>query len=235
MDLARIQEKNETMESGKFLMTDGFFVSGGTGYVGQALTALLLAKRNRVRVLVRPGSEHKTPRGADVVLGDALRADSFRDKLHPGDTLVHLTGVAHPAPWKGAQFRAVDLVSLRASAEAAVAAGVGHFVYVSVAHPAPVMRAYIEVRRECEAILAATGLRRTILRPWYVLGPGHRWPLALRPVYALLEALPATREGARRLGLVTLEQMVGALAWAVENPPESVRVVEVPEIRGEGR
>ena len=25
--------------------------------------------------------------------------------------------------------------------------------------------------------------RTTILRPWYVLGPGHRWPYALKPMY----------------------------------------------------
>jgi hypothetical protein len=47
----------------------------------------------------------------------------------------------------------------------------------------------------------------------------------------MLEALPPTRESARRLGLVTLEQMVRALSAAVENPPQGVRVVGVPEIR----
>ena len=41
------------------------------------------------------------------------------------------------------------------------------------------------------------------------------------------------REGARRLGLVTLPQMVGALVEAVEHPPDDVggpRVWEVPRI-----
>ena len=43
--------------------------------------------------------------------------------------------------------------------------------------------------------------------PWYVLGPGHRWPYLLLPMYKLMELLPSTRAGATRLGLVTLEQM----------------------------
>src|SRR5262249_40321166 len=106
-----------------------------------------------------------------------------------------------------------------------------HFVYLSVAHPAPVMKAYIQVRSGCEALLRASGMNATILRPWYVLGPGHRWPYALLPIYALMELLPATRPGARRLGLVTLEQMVEALVCAVESPCHGVRVIEVPEIR----
>jgi hypothetical protein len=43
--------------------------------------------------------------------------------------------------------------------------------------------------------------------------------------------MPQTREGARRLGLVTLEQMLRALTFAVENPVEGKRVMGVPEIR----
>jgi len=211
------------------------FVSGGTGYVGRALVAQLIARGHRARVLARPGSERKVPTGADVVPGNALDAATFSSAVSADDVFVHLTGVAHPAPWKEREFRAIDLVSLRASADAAKSAGVGHFVYVSVAHPAPAMHAYIRVRQECEAILNTAGLTTTILRPWYVLGPGHRWPIALAPIYSLLEAIPSTRNGARRLGLVTLEQMVAALLWAIENPPADSRVLDVPAIRLLGR
>lgn len=207
------------------------FVSGGTGYVGRALVARLIARGHRARVLARPGSERKVPAGADVIPGNALDAATFSSSVSCDDTFVQLTGVAHPAPWKEHAFRAIDLASLRASAHAAKAAGVRHFVYVSVAQPAPVMKAYIRVRRECEEILKDNRLTATILRPWYVLGPGHRWPVALKPVYALLESLSTTREAARRLGLVTLEEMVGALVWSVEHPPKESRILDVPTIR----
>ena len=69
------------------------------------------------------------------------------------------------------------------------------------------MKSYVAVRAECEAALVSSGLKSTILRPWYVLGPGHRWPHLLLPFYWLLEKIPRTREGARRLGLVTLDQL----------------------------
>jgi nucleoside-diphosphate-sugar epimerase len=71
----------------------------------------------------------------------------------------------------------------------------------------------------------------TVLRPWYVLGPGHRWPYLLMPLFGLLKRLPRTRETARRLGFVTLRQMLAALVEAVENPPESgIRIVTAEEI-----
>src|SRR5262249_41371250 len=108
---------------------------------------------------------------------------------------------------------------------------VQHFVYLSVAHPAPIMKSYIAVREECEAALLASGMNVTIVRPWYVLGPGHRWPYALLPMYWICERIPSTREGARRLGLVTLAQMTRALVWAIENPCIGARIVEVPQIR----
>jgi uncharacterized protein YbjT (DUF2867 family) len=93
------------------------------------------------------------------------------------------------------------------------------------------MHDYIAVRSQCEAAIETAGLNATILRPWYVLGPGHRWPYLLWPVYRVAELLPPTREGAQRLGLVTLEQMTNALTVAVENPVDGIRVVTVPEIR----
>ena len=206
-------------------------VAGGTGYMGQQLIAQLLARGHPVRALARPGSEHKLPAGCTAVTGDPLRADSYRTYMRPGDTFVQLVGVPHPAPHKAAQFKAIDRIAGLESVRAARERGVAHFVYVSVAQPAPVMRAFIEVRAEVERAIAASGVAATILRPWYVLGPGHRWPVALMPLYWLLERIPATADGARRLGFVTLEQMLAALVNAVEHPPASVRIVDVPTIR----
>jgi uncharacterized protein YbjT (DUF2867 family) len=207
------------------------FITGGSGYLGRKLIPLLLQRGHVVRALVRPGSEKKLPAGCIAVVGDALDGSSYAEKIAPADTFVQLVGVAHPSPAKAAEFRKVDLVAGLGAVTAAKAAGIRHFVYLSVAHPAPMMQAYIAVRAECEAAIKAAGLNATILRPWYVLGPGHRWPYALLPMYKIAEFLPPTRDAARRLGLVTLEQMTTALLGAVENPVSGTKIMEVPAIR----
>jgi uncharacterized protein YbjT (DUF2867 family) len=207
------------------------FITGGTGYLGRPLIGQLLARGCEVRALVRAGSEHKLPPGCTPVIGNALDGRSYADKIQPADTFVQLVGVAHPSPAKGKEFRRVDFASACGAIAAAAKARVQHFVYLSVAYPAPMMKSYIAVRLECEERLRASGMNATILRPWYVLGPGHRWPYTLMPLYWLFAALPPTRAGAQRLGLVTLAQMTVALAQAVENPATGVRLVEVPEIR----
>jgi len=180
---------------------------------------------------VRPGSERKAPRDCELVHGDALRAESYASQVAPADTFVHLVGVAHPNPKKAAEFRSVDLKSCREAVQAACQARVKHFIYLSVARPAPVMQEYQAARAEGERAIRERGVPATFVRPWYVLGPGHRWPTLLIPFYTLARLYPPTRAGAERLALVTLEQMTLTLAWAVENPAEEIRVLEPSHIR----
>ena len=207
------------------------FVTGGTGYLGRPLIATLLARGLDVHALVRPGSEARLPAGVNAIVGNALDETTFQRAMPAGATVVHLVGTPHPNPSKAAEFERVDLASIRATCYAARASAARHLIYVSVAHPAPVMRAYIAVRCQGEDLIAATGIPATILRPWYVLGPGHRWPYLLAPIYAILRQIPGTRDTAIRLGLVTRGAMVAALANAVIDPPaHGRRIVTVPDI-----
>jgi cytochrome b561/uncharacterized protein YbjT (DUF2867 family) len=208
------------------------FVTGGTGYIGTRLIPALLARGHRVRALARAQSVDRVAAGAVTLVGDALDSHSFVAALGPSDTLVHLVGTPHPSPAKAAEFRRVDLASVQAAATAAREAGIAHFIYISVARPAPVMAAYVAARAAGEQAIADARLTATVLRPWYVIGPGHRWPLLLVPFYAVAELVPAWRESARRLGLVTLDQIVGAIVRAVEQPPPpgTIRIVDVEGI-----
>lgn len=200
--------------------------------MGRTLIPELLKRGHHIRALARRGSESKLPAGCTLIIGDPLDRATFLEQIRPADTFVQLVGVSHPTPAKAREFRTIDLSSARESIAAAVETGVEHFVYVSVAHPAPIMKAYVEARVEGEALISSSGLKRaTILRPWYVLGPGRQWPRLLLPLYWILERLPSKRETARRLGLVTDKEMRGALLSAIENPPEGIKILSVPEIK----
>jgi uncharacterized protein YbjT (DUF2867 family) len=212
-------------------MTRNVFITGGTGYIGRVLIPRLIENGHTVRALVRRGSEQKLPSGCEAVIGNALDGESFADQVRPSDSFVQLVGVPHPSPAKAAEFQSIDLVSARASVIAAAGAGIEHFIYISVAQPAPVMKAYQAARAEGEKLIRESGMNATFIRPWYVLGPGHRWAYSLIPMYWLFERIPGTRETARRLGLVTLDQMVGAITKAVEAPVDGVRIYDVPLIR----
>jgi uncharacterized protein YbjT (DUF2867 family) len=144
---------------------------------------------------------------------------------------VQLVGVSHPSPAKAKQFREIDLKAGLEAIRVARDLRIRHFVYVSVAQPAPVMQSYEAVRAECERAITASGLAATVLRPWYILGPGHLWPYCLLPFYKVAELIPTTREGALRLGLLTIRQMIRVLVRVVGAPSDGIRILNVPDIR----
>ena len=205
------------------------FVTGGTGYIGQRLIPELIRRGHTVRALVRDGSEKKLPAGAIAVRGNALDASTFAHQVAPSDTFVQLVGVAHPAPSKAEEFRKIDLVSVRESVSAARDAGVKHFVYLSVAQPAPIMRDYVAVRAEGESLILNLGINATFVRPWYVLGPGHRWPYLILPLYWMWMLSPKSRDTARRLYPVKLARVIGATADSIDHEPDGVRIIEQPD------
>src|SRR5471030_1609945 len=116
------------------------FITGGTGYMGSRLIPLLVQRGHEVKAVVRKGSENKLPVGTTPVGADPLRMDSYAEQVRGADTFVHLIGVPHPSPAKAKQFREIDLVSAQVAVKAARDAGIGHFVYLSVAQPAKMMQ-----------------------------------------------------------------------------------------------
>lgn len=209
------------------------FITGGTGYMGRRLIDRLLAKGFEVYALVRSESLNKLPDQCKPVIANAFNADSFVRQVPYGCTFVQLLGVPHPGPKKKNEFRSIDLASARASAEAAGKAGVAHFVYVSVAQTETnIMKDYQHCRALGEDAIRSTGIAATFIRPWYVVGPGHYWPLLFQPLFKLLEWIPSTSQKARELRLVTLKQMLNTLVYAVENPAAyGEHIVEIEAIR----
>ena len=212
-------------------MSQRIFITGATGYMGSRLVPLLVNRGHKVVALSRESSKHKLPSSCDAVIGDALNGETFAPAVEGADTFVHLVGVSHPSPAKARDFVDIDLKAANESIRIARNAAIPHFVFLSVAHPAPVMKAYVDVRVKCEEAIARAGLNATILRPWYVLGPGHLWPYALLPFYQLAKLVPGWRDGAIRLDLVTIRQMVAALLSAIENPAAGIRIWQPQDIQ----
>jgi len=205
-------------------MPHHIFITGATGFIGSHLVPELLKRGHTVTALVRKGSMAVVPSGCRVVHGDALDGSSYASLIGGADTFVHLIGVAHPSPSRAHEFREIDLRSVEQAVPAALAAGVRHFIYLSVPQPLPVMKAYGAVRAEGEALITASGMSATFVRPFYVLGPGRRWPIPLLPLFWLMRLLSPTM--GKKLFPVTIQAMVTAMASAVENVPERIRILE---------
>ncbi len=209
-----------------------YFITGATGYMGRRIIKQLLKNGHGVTALVRKGSEQKVPPGANIVVGNPFDAKTFQSFIPNQSIFIQLLGVAHPSPKKAQQFRDIDLKSVRASVDAASLAGVSNFIYVSVAMVSGnLMKAYQDVRREGERYCLEKKLNCTFIRPWYVLGPGHWWPVLLLPIYGIAELNTSWRLKFRSMALVTIRQMINALEYAATSEPQPFRILEIKDIR----
>ena len=141
-------------------------IVGGTGVLGREVAVQLLARDQRVRLLARTPAKLDDFRaaGADVTEGDLIDPPSLARACKGTDGVV---AAAHAMLGRGDHdSRAVDDVGHCALIDAARAAGVSRFVYVSILgaaadHPVDFWRTKYRV----EEYLKASGLAYTILRP----------------------------------------------------------------------
>ena len=226
---------NMIASSGEERLNKPVFITGGSGYIGSRLIKKLLRRNYHVIALVRKGSEHKIPPGAQIVIGNPFDLRTFAENIPTGSIFIQLLGVSHPSPKKARLFEEIDLKSVKASADAAARVGVSHFIYVSVVmSETRIMKAYQEVRKKGEQYCLSKNLNCAFIRPWYVLGPGHWWPVLLLPFYGVAELFPSLRQKTRIKALVTINQMLNVLISAVEQFPASKSVFEIRDIRHAG-
>jgi len=207
-------------------------VTGATGFIGRALVRHLAASGTPVIALVRDparaGDLGATP-GVELARGDLRDPARLRDLAARASIVYHLAGLTRAR--SRAEFMAVNATATGALAAAAAAAAAPPlFVYVSslaVAGPrnaarparegdppAPV-NPYGESKLGGELLLASAGggLRRVVVRPPWVYGPGDRQTLALFRM-ASRGFFPSVRGGRMQVSLVHVDDLVEAIVLA---------------------
>ena len=148
-------------------------VAGATGKTGSLVVAQLQAEGYPVRAFVRNAEKAAEQLGPDVeaAVGDLRNPDSIAAALDGVDVLINAAGSGVPAADDNMPEH-VDFEGARNLADAAAAAGVGHYVLVSSMgvtddeHALNRMFNNILIwkRRGEEAVLAS-GITHTIVRP----------------------------------------------------------------------
>ena len=72
----------------------------------------------------------------------------------------------------------------------------------------------------------------TFVRPWYSARAGSSLAVCAPAVLLDQRTTARDQESAHRLGLVSISQMLDTLVWAVENPADGVRILDVPKDSG---
>jgi uncharacterized protein YbjT (DUF2867 family) len=141
-------------------------VVGATGNLGGAVARMLLVQGQPVRILARSQSNYQplVDAGAQVVLGDLKQRDSLDPACEGVETVIT---TANSAARGGADnVQTVDLSGNRHLIDAAKAAGVNQFIFVSVlgADPhSPIP--FIQAKGKTEDHLRESSIPYTIIAP----------------------------------------------------------------------
>jgi UDP-glucose 4-epimerase len=208
-------------------------VTGATGFIGRPLV-IALAQSHQVRAAVRRSPALPFPAGVECALhADLASSINWTPLLRDIDTVIHLAGIAHIG--RGVKDEVYDRVNRGATADLAIAAanaGVRHFIFLSsiraqsgatavntltesdAARPTD---AYGRSKLAAEGAVRASGVPFTILRPTLVFGSGAKGNLAtLQRIATLPIPLPFGSFSNRR-SLVSLENLMSAIQFAMEN------------------
>lgn len=194
-----------------------YLIVGATGNLGGAITHMLLAQGKPVRILARPQSNYQplVAAGAQAVLGDLKERVSLDPACQGADVVIT---TANSAQRGGADNpQTVDLEGNRNLIDAARAAGVKQFIFVSVAgadphNPIP----FIAAKGKTDAYLQASGVPYTILSPNAFM---EFW-IGVYIGLPALQGRPVTLvgEGRRRHSFISAADVAAFALAAIENP-----------------
>lgn len=224
-----------------FFRARSVLVTGGTGFIGRRLVAVLQGLGARVRILARSTTGLSSDwSGVEISVGDLTDAVSLARASVGIDAIIHAAAFAHAGAASDAGLAArhwtVNAEGTFRLLDAAVAARVRRFVFLSsvkaVGEPGPRCvderwdalpeTPYGRAKRAAEARVLAVGreaqLHAVNLRPVLVYGPGMKANLARWIDGVRRGWCPPLPETGNRRSLVHVDDVAQAAVLAVAHP-----------------
>jgi NADH dehydrogenase len=195
-------------------------VTGGTGYIGRAVSRALNARGHMVTAVSRTRKPRPVIETGGVIQfrsGSVLDPASLGAAFQGAGVVVHLVGIIFET--REQTFERVHVEGTRNALEAAQRAGAKRFVHMSALgarRGAPTR--YWSTKGEAEELVKASGLDWTIFRPSIVYGEGDDFVNRFAAMARMLPVMPVVGSGKTRLQPIWVEDVARAFAHAVDDP-----------------
>jgi NADH dehydrogenase len=179
-----------------------------------------------VRVAARGVRSSALPDGVETITADVVTGDGLGRALEGVDQVAHLVAIIVE---RGPQtFDAVIRGGTQRLVEAARAAGVRKFVYVSAIGADPDPRfPYWAAKWGAEQAVISSGLTYTILRPSLVFGPDDEFFNRLAGLVRWNPVLPIAGEGKTRFQPIWVEDLVTCITACLKEGAHDDEIIEV--------
>ena len=201
-------------------------VVGATGLLGGRVCKELAAQGKPVAGMVRNADDVKVAplrdAGVELIEGD-LKDPTTLQRACQGRSAVISTASASLSRQAGDNIQSVDLDGQKSLIDAAKAAGVAKFIYISFSGNMTTDGPVTEAKREVEQYLQSSGLDYTILRCGFLM------EVMVAPIvgfdYANAKAV-VYGSGENPLSLLSMDDVARMCALCLESPEASNAVIE---------
>ena len=205
-------------------------ITGGTGFVGNALIRQLSTLGYPIKLLIRPSkSSPNFPTGIplDVAIASFSDMKGLRAAMKGVDIIFHLASAESSG--RQAQLNLVDVQGTEMLAQAASQAKVNRFIYLSHlgadnASAYPLLKA----KAFAERAIKKTNLPYTIVRSAVAFGKDDHFTNGLASLLKLspfVVMLPD--EGSTLLQPIWVDDLATALTWAIDMPQTINETIEI--------
>ena len=212
---------------------DIVLVAGGTGFIGSAIVEELLRRGRPVAVLGRDAKRIRQRFGDRVEARAAFVSNpaQLEDALSGVATVINAVQFPNSPierKSKGWTFEEVDYRGTVNQVEAARAAGVQRFLYLSGAGAAPdAPQHWFRFKWQAEQHVRDSGLEWAVLRPTWVFGPGDHSLNKLLGFTRFLPFLPLFGDGKQAMQPVFIDDVARAAAGLALKPEAAGQVYEI--------
>jgi uncharacterized protein YbjT (DUF2867 family) len=207
--------------------TSKILVVGATGFLGMEICRQLIAANKNVSGLVRKTATQEKANalsqlGVQMVEGDLKDRASIKKALH-GITTVISTASSTFSRQDGDSIQTVDNEGQANLVDAAIAAGIQHYIYISF----PSMPGEFplqDAKRRVEKKLVSSNMPYTILQPtffaeaWLSPAVGFDFPNAKATIYG---------EGKNKISWITIQDVAAFAVASVDNPTAKNKTIEL--------
>ena len=202
-------------------------VVGATGFVGQRVVRKLASQGKQLRALVRPEADASkmAALGPDIAMvrGDLKDPATVKDACDGTDVVI-TTASATISRGAGDSIDTVDRAGQLGLVDAARAAGVTHFIYLSFSGNINTPSPLHDAKRAVEERLKASGMKYTIVRPSIFMEVWLSPHAGFDPVGGQVRIYGS---GDQPVSVISAADVAEYLAACVDNPAAMNQVIEL--------
>ncbi len=200
-------------------MINKVFVAGGTGFVGSHVINALFARGLGVKALSKNDSRGFMPDGAEIVPGDILSPDGWKDSVSDCSAFINLVGIIREYPKEGVTFDKIHVEAVKNITYICREAGISRLLHISAAGASPEgVSRYLATKYQAEELIMASGLNYTIFRPSLIFGPEDKSVNTFAKVIRSVGAFPVFGNGGYMFEPVYVGDVAEAVAKSVDSP-----------------